>query len=621
MGLFKKSSIGNKLLIFVITAFIVTIVGIVSMSYIQFNNYSQEINEEQAIKGMQALNEDIEVYKNQSLDLAKAISSNSSISTAIINNDIEGLTRIIELITKDANIDFVTVTDKNGIILKSTYNSEKIHENISNQTNIQKALTGEFYSTIEENNIFALVAITGAPIIDETGNIVGVISTGYALDNLEMLDNAKEIYNTELTIFLGDVRLNTTIIQNGERLVGSKLDSKIAEKVLVQKENHTGHAQILGMPFITAYMPLINAEEEAIGVVFAGQDTKSAMEVSNRIVLLIIGFSGAILLLLLVLLYIVIRKIISKPLKKVVLAADKISEGDLDIVDFDFKIDNDTKDEVAILGKSFREMADRINEAITEINNSADQVAIGSNQLSLAGQTLSQGATEQASAIEEITSSITQVAAQTKDNAKNSNEVNHLAVGLKGKTVLSNEQMKEMIEAMDEINEASSNIAKIIKLIDEIAFQTNILALNAAVEAARAGQYGKGFAVVAEEVKNLAAKSAAAAKETAAMIDKSIQKVDIGTEKANKTAHDLNSIAEDIIKVSQLIEGISIASNEQSVGIEQINKAIDEVAQVVHTNSATAEESAAASEELSGQAELLKQEVKKFNLKDTGIKL
>ncbi|WP_461206957.1 methyl-accepting chemotaxis protein [Clostridium sp. DL1XJH146] len=617
MIILKKSSIGNKLLIFVVIAFIFTIVSIITMNYIEFNNYSSDINEEQAIKGMEALNKDIEVYKAKSLDLVKVISTNSNISAAITDNDIEGLTKIQQYITKDADIDFLTITDKDGIILVN--DSEINYDNISNQTNIKRALIGEFYSTLEATNQFDLAAVAAAPIVDEEGNVVGAISIGYTLDDIEILDKLKEIYKTELTIFLDDVRLNTTIIQDGQRLIGTKLDSEISEKVLVEKEIYTGNAEILGVPYLTAYMPLTNTEGESIGVVFAGQDIESAMEASNRIILIIISISVVLLLLISVLLYIVIRKIISNPLNKVVVAANKISEGDLNVVNFDFNIDYDTKDEVAILGNSFKIMSDRINKAITGINSSSEQVSIGANQLSLAGQTLSQGATEQASAIEEITSSVTQLAAQTKDNAVNSNEVNNLAVGLKNKTMLSNEQMKEMIKAMDDINQSSTNIARIIKLIDGIAFQTNILALNAAVEAARAGQYGKGFAVVAEEVKNLASKSAGAAKETAAMIDKSIQKANIGAEKANKTAYDLGIVVEDIIKITQLIEGISIASNEQSVGIEQINKAIDEVAQVVHTNSATAEESAAASEELSGQAELLKQEVAKFKLKDIGI--
>jgi len=203
-------------------------------------------------------------------------------------------------------------------------------------------------------------------------------------------------------------------------------------------------------------------------------------------------------------------------------------------------------------------------------------------------------------------------------NAKNANQANELAEVAKSNAVKGNMQMKEMQKAMEEINESSSNISKIIKVIDEIAFQTNILALNAAVEAARAGQHGKGFAVVAEEVRNLAARSANAAKETTDMISGSITKVAAGTKIADETAVALNKIVEDVAKAADLVGDIAVASSEQATGIAQINQGIMQVSQVVQTNSATSEESAAASEELSSQAELLKTSVSKYNLKTVG---
>ena len=228
---------------------------------------------------------------------------------------------------------------------------------------------------------------------------------------------------------------------------------------------------------------------------------------------------------------------------------------------------------------------------------------------------LSQGATEQASSIEELTASIEQVSTQTKINAENASKANGMAEQAKNYAVTGNEQMKEMLKAMDEINESSNNINKIIKVIDDIAFQTNILALNAAVEAARAGQHGKGFAVVAEEVRTLAGRSANAAKETTALIEDSIKKSGEGTRIAKETAEALAKIFNEVNAVSGLVGDINNASNEQAAAIAQINQGIMQVSQVVQENSATSEESAAASEELSGQAEILYDLISQFKLK------
>lgn len=330
----------------------------------------------------------------------------------------------------------------------------------------------------------------------------------------------------------------------------------------------------------------------------------------QRIMILILFISTGIAVVLALILGLVLTRSITNPIKKIVGISEKIAEGDLDV-----EVDIESRDEIGMLAGAFAAMTNNLNDVMANINDAAEQVASGARQMSESSMALSQGATEQASSIEELTASLEQISAQTKQNAQNAGEANNLAESSKSNAMQGNEQMKQMLKAMDEINESSSNISRIIKVIDEIAFQTNILALNAAVEAARAGQHGKGFAVVAEEVRNLAARSANAAKETTTMIEGSIRKVEDGMKIANETADALNRIVEGIAKVANLVNEIAVASNEQAAGIAQINQGVMQVSQVVQTNSATSEESAAASQELSSQAEMLRDQVGRFRLK------
>jgi methyl-accepting chemotaxis protein len=264
--------------------------------------------------------------------------------------------------------------------------------------------------------------------------------------------------------------------------------------------------------------------------------------------------------------------------------------------------------------KSFNDTLATIDSAMGQVSEAVQQLTSGAEQISDASQSLSQGATEQASSLEEITSSMTQIGSQTKQNAENANQANALAKGAREAAEQGDRKMKDMVEAMNDINASSQQIAKVNKVIDDIAFQTNLLALNAAVEAARAGRHGKGFAVVADEVRNLAGRSAKAAKETAEMIEASSGKVENGLIVAKKTSESFEEIVSNIIKVTDISGEIAAASNEQAQGVTQIGQGLDQVDQVTQENTANAEETASVAEELSSQAIQLQELVGQFEL-------
>lgn len=286
---------------------------------------------------------------------------------------------------------------------------------------------------------------------------------------------------------------------------------------------------------------------------------------------------------------------------------EAISHGDL-------TMEANPRSDKDVLGKAIVRLLSENNMTLNNVKEASAQITVGSEQVANASQALAQGSTEQASAIEQVTASMDEVTQRTKENATQAGEANVLVRNIKDMATSGNDQMKSMIQAMDDINASSETISKIIKTIDDIAFQTNILALNAAVEAARAGVHGKGFAVVAEEVRNLAAKSAAAASETAEMIDDTIHKVGNGAKIAQDTAKSLDEIVGSIDDIVGLIGNITASSNDQATAISQIDQAISQVSTVVQTNAATSQECAAASEELSNQAVTLRNLMARYQL-------
>ena len=485
--------------------------------------------------------------------------------------------------------------------------------------------------------------------------------TGGGEDPNQLLDELKSRMGCEFTIFEGDTRAYTTVIQNGERVVGTKLSSSLSSTVLQQGQSYVGKAVILDEEYLCSYVPTRDAAGNISGLIFAGI---SDAEASRQILLTVILSSVVSLIVIVICVMIMaayLKKTVSAPLAEITRVAGYLEQGRLGLSSGEeIRVGVRSNDEIGELGRIFEEtilrlrsyigeiagvldsiaggdltnsaqqdyvgdfmsikesldsIVARLNDTMYQIRNSAEQVASGSDQVSTSAQALAQGATEQASSVEELSATISDISENAQRTAQATREAGQFVEQAGAQLGISVEYVKNLNLAMERISSSSQEISKIIAAIENIAFQTNILALNAAVEAARAGSAGKGFAVVADEVRNLANKSDEAAKATKDLIESSIAAVSEGSDVVSKVTEALERTSESAGGVTAKMSIVVEEVESQTVSISQITEGIDQISGVVQNNSATSEQSAAASEELSSQASLLKNLVSSFRLK------
>ena len=588
----------------------------------------------------------VEEWKTSTLNYAKIVADNPSeqLVNAIQQANTTDIISLMHSAFEYSECDGMTFTDMDGIALARVTNPEKFGDNIKSSLAIADALTGKSVSYVypTTNNGFSITA--GVPIRDDSGAQIGVLFLSKRLDKDATLKTLEYLSGCDIVIFQYDTAVMSSV---GDSIyqVNSTLDSSVWQS-LQALNGVSASTTIGGQKIMERYIPIQGRDDEVVGAIL----TLMRIEQDNWIVLM----WGIIFVVSFIILYPMISRAITKiviPIRIISDIAKQLARGDLSA-----EVQNNRTDEIGVLqqsmqmlavnmqkqaeiignisegdltdtfkptyetdvvGNSLVKMLDNNNAMLKEIHNAAEQLSYGSAQIASGAQTLAAGSTQQAATIEGLRDDILKVLTQTKENSHNANKtlnlVNRAGIEMQETT----KHMEELEVAMSGVLDSSEKISKVIKVIDDIAFQTNILALNAAVEAARAGQHGKGFAVVADEVRNLANKSADAAKETAELIQASLTYVQSGSELTNKTSHSVEQVADTAKQAQESIFEINEASQHQEEAIDRINYAIDNISIVVQANSATAEESAAASEELSGQSQMLKQLVAQFRIKDS----
>lgn len=440
-----------------------------------------------------------------------------------------------------------------------------------------------------------LISQKGAALMVEDGKLK--IGSYVVNGNYELPDKIKVLFGGAATIFMGDERVSTNVMKpDGGRAIGTKLTGPAYESVIKQGKSYRGEAQILGVPYFTAYDPLKNASGAVIGILYVGEKQSEYLAVYDRLKYVIAGLAAAIAGILSFLMFAFVHKAL-QPLRSMVAILKDIAEGDGNL---SVRLNIKGRDEIAAAAGYFDSFVDKLSNVVRDVINVADNVAAGSQQLSGAAQELSHQATKQAANAEEISSSMEEMSSSIRQNADDASQTEKIAMKSASDAKEGGKAVTETVKAMEEI-------ATKISIIEEIARQTNLLALNAAIEAARAGEHGKGFAVVASEVRKLAERSQIAAGEISTLSLHSVQV-------AEKAGMMLDRMVPDIQKTAELVQEINASCKEQDSGASQINKAIQQLDNIIQQNASASEEMASTSEELSVQADQLKNTISFFRI-------